>query len=216
MEQQDKPINEQESLLIIQQMIQAAKREHKDDGMSWILWGWLLFLTSILTFVNLEYNWFSVAFFWNTFGVLSALMLLYRSIRYFFFNKINRVRTYTKDLCEKLNIGFFIFLVFIIFSINLGVGPVKGFAFLIALYGFWILIYGTVLNFRPSIIGAFITWVIGFAALFIQQFVETLHEQFKWMMVIHAAAVLFGYIIPGHIAYKEFNKTNKKESIQSV
>lgn len=216
MAQQEEPLSEQESLQIIQQMIQAAKEEQKDDGKGWILWGWLLFFTSVLTFVNIEYNWFSVALFWNLFGVLSVLMLVYTSVRYFFYNKINRVRTYTRDLFEKLNIGFFIFLVFIIFSINLGVGPVKGFAFLIALYGFWILIYGTALNFRPSIIAAFITWAIGFAALFIHKFVDTVREQFQWMMLVHAAAVLCGYIIPGHIAYKEFNKINKKGNKQRV
>jgi hypothetical protein len=30
--QQDQPFNEQESLLIIQQMIHTAKQEQKDDG----------------------------------------------------------------------------------------------------------------------------------------------------------------------------------------
>jgi hypothetical protein len=30
-------------------------------------------------------------------------------------------------------------------------------------------------------------------------------------MLLHAGAVLCGYIIPGHIAYKEFNKVNSRE-----
>jgi len=212
----DEPLNEQESFLIIQQMIHAAKQEQKDDGKGWILWGWLLFLTSLLTFVNVQYKWFSASFFWNWFGIISILFALFSSLRYFFFTRTRRVKTYTSDLFEKLNIGFFIFLAFIILAINLGVGPVKGFAFLIALYGFWILIYGTALNFRPSIIAAFVTWAIGFAALYIHKFVDTDHEQFKWLMLVHALAVLCGYIIPGHIANKEFNKLNKNVSIQRV
>ena len=86
----------------------------------------------------------------------------------------------------------------IIFSINLGVSPIKGFALLLGLYGFWILIYGTALNFKPSIIGAFITWGLAFACLYVQSF--------EWTMLLHALAVLCGYIIPGHIAYAEFKK----------
>ena len=209
---EDKNISEKESLFIIEQMIATAKQEQKDDGKGWILWGWLLFATSILTYVNLYFNWFSESFFWNIFGIISIIILGYASIRYFFFKKVRRVKTYTRDLFEKLNIGFFIFITFIILSMNMGVGPVKGFALLIALYGFWVLIYGTALNFRPSIIAAFITWAIGLVALIIHKLENSTEEQFKWIMILHAMAVLCGYIIPGHMANKEFKKINRKEN----
>jgi hypothetical protein len=209
---EDKSISEKESLFIIQQMIATAKKEQRDDGIDWIIWGWLLFATSILTYANLYFKWFSEAFFWNIFGIISLLLLGYSSISYFFFKKVRRVKTYTGDLFEKLNIGFFIFLVFIIFSMNMGVGAVKGFAYLIALYGFWILIYGTALNFKPSIVAAFITWAIGFVALIINKLENSVEEQFKWIMILHALAVLCGYIIPGHMANKEFKKINRQEN----
>jgi len=196
--QQDKPMNEQESLLIIQQMIQTAKQEQKDDGKGWILWGWLLFLASVFTFLNLKWEWVSMYFFWNLFGGLALALLLFTTVRFLFMKRKEKVRTYTKDLCEKLNIGFFIFLLLIIFSINLGVSPVKGFALLLGLYGFWMLIHGTMLNFKPSIIGAFVTWGLAFAGLYVQTF--------EWTMLLHSIAVLCGFIIPGHIAYAEFSK----------
>ena len=60
---QEKKLSEQESLLIIQQMIQTAKQEQKDDGKGWILWGWLLFAVSVFTFINLKTQWFSNYFF---------------------------------------------------------------------------------------------------------------------------------------------------------
>ena len=46
---EDKPINEQEGLDLIRQMIHTAKKEQKDDGRGWIIWGWMLFLASVLT-----------------------------------------------------------------------------------------------------------------------------------------------------------------------
>jgi hypothetical protein len=63
------------------------------------------------------------------------------------------------------------------------------------------LIYGAVLNFKPSIIGAYITWAFAFASLFV--------DRFDYTMLLHAAAVLCGYIIPGHIANREFNKVKR-------
>ena len=195
---EDEKMTQQESLQIIQQMIQTAKLEQKDDGKGWIIWGWLLFLASVVTYINLKFEWLSTFFFWNLFGLFTLLLLGYETFRYIFKKRKEPVRTYTKDLFEKLNIGFFISLMLIIFSMNLGVHPIKGFALLLGLYGFWILIYGAVLNFKPSIIGAYITWAFAFASLFVSSFEHT--------MLLHASAVLCGYIIPGHLAYKEFNK----------
>ncbi len=200
---EEKQISGQESLLIIQQMINTAKKEQKDNGMGWIIWGWLLFLASVFTYINIKTQWRSTWFFWNLFGILTLAVLLYQVIRNSFFRRKDRVRTYMKDLFQKLNVGFFIMLFFVILAMNLGgVSPLKGFAMLIAVYGFWILIYGALLEFRPSIIGAFVTWAFGVGALFAESFDQT--------MLIHAAAVLFGYIVPGHIAYKEFNKIKSR------
>lgn len=200
---QEKKLTEQESLLIIQQMIQTAKQEQKDDGKGWILWGWLLFAASVLTFINLKTQWFSNYFFWNMFGIASLLLLLYSMLKTVFGKKTKKVKTYTAELFQKLNIGFFISLMLIIVAINRGVPPVQGFSLLLGLYGFWILVYGSALNFKPSIIGAYITWACALAGLFV--------HTFDWTMVIHATAVLLGYIIPGHLANNEFNKTQRRE-----
>ena len=203
----EKQLDEHESLLIIQQMINTAKHEQKDDGRGWIVWGWMLFLASILTVVNLRYRWFDLFFFWNVLGVVTLVFLLVDVIKKFFVKSKVRVKTYTKSLFDKLNAGFFILIMFIVFAMNLGVGPSKGFALLIGSYGFWVLIYGTALDFKPSVIASFITWAFGFIALF--------QTDFEVVMLLHAAAVLSGYIIPGHIANKEFKKLRGRKTNQS-
>ena len=227
---EEKNLTEKESLQIIQQMIETAKHEQKDDGKGWIAWGWTLFAISILTYFNIQFGWFDVAFFWNAFGVMCGVYFLFYLLKTLFIRKAERVRTYTKDIFDKLNAGFFIFLILIIVSINVGVPPDKGFMLLIGLYGFFILIYGTALSFRPSIIGAYVSWAIAFAGLFIDRFIhpgplnilpEDIQrtiglERFQWVMLFHALAVLCGYIIPGHIAYKEFNKIKKGNIVSSV
>jgi hypothetical protein len=85
---------------------------------------------------------------------------------------------------------------------NPAVNPLKGFALLINLYGFWILIYGTALNFKPSVIASFFVWAIGFICLMV--------KTFEAVMLLHAAAVLVGYIIPGYIANSQFKKLHQK------
>ncbi|HYJ38745.1 MAG TPA: hypothetical protein VEV87_09015 [Chitinophagaceae bacterium] len=198
---EEKNLTEKESLAIIQQMINTAKHEQKDDGKGWIIWGWLLFLVSLLTYINLQTRWFSTYYFWTYFGGVSLLLLLFSTLKYYFFGKKERAKTYTGELFQKLNVGFFISIMFIIFSMNTGIEPMKGFPLLMGLYGFWILIYGTALDFRPSIIAAYVTWALGFAAFFV--------KTFDWVMILHGAAALFGYIIPGHIAHAEFKKLNR-------
>ncbi|HET9057691.1 MAG TPA: hypothetical protein VFN30_12675 [Chitinophagaceae bacterium] len=196
---EDKNFSVPDSLQLITQMINTAKKEQKDSGRGWILWGWLLFSGSILTFINFYTNWTSTWVIWNFFAVAAVLLLLYSIIRTIFFPKAVKVKTYTGDLFIKLNIGFFIFLLLIIVAINNNsISPSKGFSMLLGLYGFWILIYGTALNFKPSVYGAYITWACAFAALYV--------DHFKWVMLLQAVAVLSGYIIPGHLAYREFNK----------
>lgn len=219
--QSEKPLSETESLRLIQQMISMAKKEQQDDGRGWILWGWLLFFTSLLTIVNLHTHWAETFFFWNVFGIVTILVFGYELVRKFFFKKTDRVKTYTGDLFSKLNTGFFICLIFVIVAINVGTRAINakyggedftfvtiGFALLIDLYAFWILIYGTALNFRPSIIGAYIAWGFGIIGL--------VARDFEWVMVCQAFAVLAGYIVPGHLANKEFRRIKAEKAVARV
>lgn len=200
---EDRSLTGEDSLQIIQRMIHTAQKEQKDDGMGWIIWGWLLFTASVLTYINLKTDWFNPFFFWNLFGIASVLLLVYTTVKNLA-RKTRRVRTYTGDLFDKLNIGFFVFLILIIFSINVGVPPTKGFALLMGLYAFWMLIYGTAIDFKPSVIAAYFSFGLAFGALYV--------PDFGWTMILHGGVALFGYIIPGHMANSEFKKVkNLKE-----
>jgi hypothetical protein len=201
---QKEELTEHESLQIIHQMINTAKHEQKDDGKGWIIWGWMLFLASLLTIINIRFHWFGTFFFWNLFGVITIIVFLVEFFQALIFKRSQKVKTYTSEIFRKLNVGFFICLMFIIAAMNVGVTPLRGFPLLISLYGFWILIYGALLDFKPSVIGAFITWALAFTALF--------QTSFNIVIMLHAAAALFGYIIPGHIANKRFRQLTAEKS----
>ena len=206
---EDKKITEQEGLRLINQMIRIAKVEQADDGRGWILWGWMLLLASVLTILNIRFQWFIDLYtFWNGIGLLTVLIYIYEIIQTFIKKKKAKVKTYTQELFEKLNTGFFISLVIIIIAINIAKIPLTGFSLLVNLYAFWILIYGTALNFKPSVIAAYITWAIALASLMM--------KTFEMVMVMHALAALCGYIIPGYIANREFKKLHSEDNISHV
>lgn len=213
MKEQYDNLNRFDSLKIIQQMIETAKNEQKDNGTGWIVWGWLLFSASILTVLNMRFYWYETFFFWNVFGIVTIVAGLYKAARILFFQKTTRVKTYTREIFAKLNTGFFFSLMFIIVGMNIGISPIRGFPLLMNLYGFWILIYGTVLNFKPSVIGAYLMWVLAFVALFLPRIFSLGDDgwttSFTYVMMLHAVGVLFGYIIPGHIANNRFRKEAK-------
>lgn len=214
MERDDKPLDELDSLQIIRQMIDTAKHEQKDDGKGWITWGWMLFLASIGTIVNILYGWMDLFFFWNAFGILVLIIGIYEVVAAFFIKKRTKVKTYTKAIFDTLNIGFFVSIMFIIVSMNIGVSPLRGFPLLMSLYAFWILIYGAMLSFRPSMIGAMVMWILAFVALFVPEIFANATSNgftlFSWTMLLHALGVLFGYIIPGHLARREFRRISAR------
>jgi hypothetical protein len=203
----EEQMDERQSLLLIQQMIDTAKQEQKDDGKGWIIWGWMLFLASVLTVVNFYFRWFHAFFFWNLFGLFTLIAFIVELFQTFVLKKKQKVKTYTREIFRKLNIGFFICLMSIIVAMNVGISPLKGFPLLMSLYAFWILIYGTLLDFKPSVIGAYVTWAFAFIAMF--------QSNFEVVMLLHAAAALCGYIIPGHIANKKFKEVTARKSFNN-
>lgn len=198
MNEDDKQMTGQDSLAIIQQMISAAKQDQKDDGAGWILWGWLLFMSSLLTVANIHFGWFGTFFFWNIFGLIALLLLAASIIKKMVLRPAKKVRTYMKDVFDKLNIGFTLLLLLIILAMNVDVKPAIGFPLLTGLYAFWIMIYGALLNFKPSVIAAYVVFGLALSGMFV--------NSFQWVMALHALAALVGYIIPGHMAYNAFKK----------
>lgn len=144
-------------------------------------------------------------FLWNLFGIFTLIAFSVEFFKSLFVEKKQRVKTYTSELFKKLNIGFFICLMSVILAMNIGISPVKGFPLLMSIYGFWIFIYGALLNFKPSFVGAYVTWALAFTAMF--------QNSFLIVMLLHGAAALVGYIIPGHIANKRFNESSKAKNI---
>ena len=184
----------EKSLEIIHQMINKAKTNITDNGLGWLLWGTMIFLASLSTYILIIYQYHDIFLGWNIFGAISVILLIYDFTR----TKLKTVRTYVDDVLRWVDIGFIICLFVIILSMNISVRPNEGFGYLLMLYAFLMLIQGGALRFTPLKIGAVVNW-IGAIAIFI-------NTDFKYDMLISAAAVFFGYIIPGLLLRSKYRK----------
>ena len=191
----DQQLSNEKSLEIIHRMINQAKTNITDSGHSWLLWGTLLFLTSLSTFIFINTGAKNIFLGWNIFGVFTIILLGYDIFK----PKRKSVQTYVDDILKLVDIGFVICLFIIIFSINVAVSPNVGFGFLLMIFGFPMLIKGGAIKSRALMIGAAVNWA-GAIAIFI-------NKEFKYDMLIMAAAVLIGYIIPGLILRSQYRKS---------
>ncbi len=189
-------LSKEKSLEIIQQMINQAKSNITDNGLGWLLWGTMIFAASLLTFFFIYTNAENTFLAWNIFGIFTIIMLSYE----FFKPKKIKVRTYVDDLLRLVDIGFTVCLFTIIFSINVAVSPNAGFGFFLMIFAFQMLLKGGAVKSRSLMIGAAVNWA-GAIAMFI-------NKDFKYDMLIMAAAVLIGYIIPGLLLWLKYRKLN--------
>jgi Flp pilus assembly protein TadB len=195
---EERKLTEQESLQLIHQMIQVAKEDHRENGDGWLIWGWLLFIASVLSavFSYLELqNYIS----WVWTGTLGVGLLI-GVLLYIFRKKPDTVKTYVQELLDRLGAGFFISL-FAIVAASFISKTSFGFGYYYILYAFWMFIHGSAIRFRPLIIGAYVNWMAAIAIFLLNDTTQ--------IMIVSAIAVFTGYLIPGYMLKVEYKKKMK-------
>jgi len=190
----DQQLSKEKSLEIIHQMINQAKANITDSGLSWLLWGTMLFLTCLSTYFFIDTGADNIFMGWNIFGIITIVLLIFDIFK----PKPKLVRTYVDDLSKLVDIGFVISLFTVIFAMNVATSPNSGFGFMLMLFAFFMLIKGGMVRSKSLMVGAAVNWA-GAIAVFI-------NKEFKYDMLIMAAAVLIGYIIPGLLLRAQYRK----------
>jgi hypothetical protein len=184
-----------ESLQIIELMINRAKSEEKDSGKGWIIWGWLLFIASMTHYVMNMFDFNEGRKVWLVFGVAGIILMMYSVYRKRFLNGDQPVRTYTGELVDRIGDAFFISLMVTVIGANATGAFSSG-------VNFGLYIHGAAFRFQPMKYGAYINWA---GAIIIFLWYKELGRN---ILLIHAACVALGYIIPGYMAQKKFGKKN--------
>ncbi len=193
METNDIPLNEEESLRIIHEMIASAKSGIKDNGFFYLLWGWLVFIASLSNYFLQFVIKFDMP--WLPWLILMPLGMITSMVVRTKLERKKKVKTYVDDFLKYLLIAFLVCLCITLFfmqQFKLSCYPA-----VMMLYGIWLFVSGGAIRFRPLIIGGIVNWILAIAALF---------ATFDYQLLLISAAVLLGYIIPGHLLNHQFKQ----------
>lgn len=186
----DKELTHEESLNVIQGMLQMAKNKITETGFHFLLWGILVIGACLTQYIMIRNdmgatsNWVWIIM--PVIGVPLAMGYEYRR------NRKGRTSTRFDKIYGFLWLAFGITLGITIFlCAKLGVIPV---AFILVLVGLATFVSGCIFPFPPLIVGAFIFW--GSAILCV--FTDPMNQ-----LLINACAIFAGYIIPGLLLWRK-------------
>ncbi|KAB2918017.1 MAG: hypothetical protein F9K23_02390 [Bacteroidetes bacterium] len=181
------PFDEKQSLQIITQMINTAKNKLQNNSFFFLLWGWAVLLASVTHYVlwkqNYEYHFLPWPVLMTTAAITSAVAG-YRM------SKASLATSYIDNYIGTMwmYLGISLFLVLLLVT---AVANFRGaYVALMIFYGMGTLTTGTIIKFKPLIIGGIFAWVCAAALVWVD---------FPEGLLVLGASVLGGYIIPGYI-----------------
>jgi hypothetical protein len=187
----------EQSLHLIQSMISKTKQDMSDDSIYFLVWGWITFIACTGQFVLkhiMEYEKHYQVWWLITVGIAFSI---YHGMKE---GKRQRARTYVGDSMKYLWMGMGISY-FVLSMILSKIGWNSSvFPFFILLYGLGTFVSGSILQFRPLIIGGVLAWALAIGAVFVA---------YDYQMLFGALAILISYIIPAYMLRSRNSSAHK-------
>ena len=189
--------NEQ-SLKLINEMILKAKNSHYESGIGPLLWGSVIFVCSIVSFIQLEYN-IDIGFdiWWLTF--IAVVPQVYITIKS---KKRKNFKGYNDTAMNYVWMTFAISIALLIhYNAHLNHSGESVPLFLI-LYGIPTIITAGVKNFKPMLYGGIVCWLAA---------IITVYTDLKTDLLLMALSALCAWFIPGIILRRRYLKLLQKQ-----
>jgi hypothetical protein len=183
-------LSPQQSLQLIQSMIDKTRADMSENRFYFLLWGWLVFLSIICQFILKVVVHYQHHYFVWLLTFPAAIITFFYAKR----QRRNAVRTYIGDSMSYLWLGVGVSFFILSFIISTGIGWLHAWPFMILMYGLGTFISGKILQFLPLVIGGIINWVLACVCVFFP---------YDYQILFAAAAILCSYIIPGHMIHKK-------------
>ena len=193
MKNNENDFSPQESLVLIRSMIETTKNSISDKSHYFLLWGWAVFIGCVLQYylkVIINYPQHYYAWYITPVALIIFIIFLIRD------RKKEQVTTFIDEASKYLwtALGFSFFALGFIFS---RMGWQYCYPIYILLYGVGTYVSGSLIKFRPLIIGSIICFPLA---------VVTAYVDFDSQIIMLAIAVLVSYIIPGHLLRMQYRK----------
>jgi len=190
METTENDFSPQQSLALIESMINRAKDKFAEDGSMYLFWGWLVFACSLFQFILLHIMEYPKHY-------LVWLATLPAFVYQFFYitkkRKQQTVTTYADYIIGYIWLTFCVVMLLIGFLIGFLTGGDYYYhiiPLLLAVYGVPVFLTGIIVRFRPLVTGGIACWVLCIASTFIKNY------DYQFLML--PAAMLAAWIIPGY------------------
>ena len=193
---QEENFSEQNSLQLIESMINKAKNKFSENGTLYLLWGYTILVCSVAQFLLQEVFSFKEAqYVW----MLNWLVVIYQTIFLIKKNKQAKVRTYTDDIIGFVWLAFVVCLFLTIFILGYHKQYLLINSAILILYGVPTFLSGAILKFKPLMIGGICCWLLAALSPFVME---------KYHFLLLGAAVVAAWIIPGHLLRIRYKKEN--------
>lgn len=190
----NKSLTGQQSLDLIASMIKTAQHDIDDNSFYYLIWGWLVFIASTVHFILMKMEYVYSFLPWM---ILMPLGGIVTGIYAYKFERKKKVTTYVDEVMKYVIIAFLVSLfTVLLFMSKLGLAT---YPLVMMIYGIWLFVSGGAIRFTPLVAGGVVNWILGISAFFVS---------FESQLLLLAAAVLLGYIIPGYLLKMKFRKQN--------
>jgi hypothetical protein len=190
METENQILTTEQSLDIITKMIHQAQGNVKRSSIYLLLWGFVTAAANLGMFTLMQLKYPHPYLVWLA-GIPAWLATIYISYKH-------RKNARTRSHLDKINAflwfsyGITIFIIVVFGNkINYQLNPI-----ILIISALPALVSGTIIKFRPLIVGGILFWVLGILCFLIEG---------PWQYLIGAVAVTTGYLVPG---FKLRNKSD--------
>jgi hypothetical protein len=210
----EKTFSEADSLKIITEMIGKAKNSYHDKGIGPILWGSIITICSLVSFLRIQYN-FKLPF---DIWLLTLAAIIPQIIFSVKEKRTRKVKSYNDDAMDYIWMCFGI-AIFLLIHINTNLinvlnkvfydyralgGKLPDFNFysystsmFLLLYGMPTIITGGIMKFKPMLYGGILCWVCC---------IITVYTNIKVDLLLTALSAMAAWLIPGIILWMRYKK----------
>jgi hypothetical protein len=192
----DNNLSPQQSLELIESMINRAKDKFAEDGTMYLVWGWCVFICSLAQFVLLHFLQYRYHYIvWLAMIPVFIYQFIVENKKH---NK-QRVATYTGHILAFVWITFAIVILLLGFLVGFLTTPEYYshiIHILLAVYGMPVFLSGIILRFRPLVAGGICCWVLCIISTFI--------TMYDYQFLLIPLCMLLAWIIPGYLLKTRF------------
>ena len=187
--------SERQSLELITTMINKAKNDYVETGISALMWGSIVTLCSLVSFINYYFQWQWAKYIWFL-AIIAVIPQVIISVRE---KRKRKYKTYSEDAMGGIWISFGVAMFLLIYFVNAFKVQHSEPLFLI-IYGFPTFATGYARSFKAMIIGGIACWAFAIISMYIH---------FPYTMLLEAGAAQLAWFIPGLILRRRYRRARQ-------